>query len=99
MIPKTITDNAACKGLDTKARFYRGADSVKNVRKFRPLSSNHVCFSCPVMIECREYGLYNEVFGTWGGMKEFELDSERKRLGIPSPSYMIGAVITEGERA
>ena len=82
MIPKIITDNASCKGLDAETEFYLSADSVKNVRRFDPLPPDHICFSCPVMIECREHGLHNEVFGTWGGMKEYELESERKRLGI-----------------
>ena len=89
MIPKIVTDNAACKGRDAEREFYRSGDSVKNVKVFEPLPSDHICFSCPVMIECREYALLNERFGTWGGMKEYELDAERKCLGIPTPPYGI----------
>lgn len=94
MIPKIVTDNAACRGRDAETEFYRSADSSKNAKQFEPLPSDHICFTCPVMIECREYGLHNEVYGTWGGMKEYELDAERKRLGIPTPSY--GVLMMKG---
>lgn len=99
MVPKTITDNAACRGRNTETEFYLSADSIKNVRKFDPLPPDHICFSCPVMLRCREHGLYNEAFGTWGGMKEFELDLERKRLGFLLPQYGTGVIVLKGDPA
>lgn len=87
MIPKVITDNAACRGRVASREFYRSADSVKHVREFTPLPADHICFSCSVRVECHRYALYNEALGTWGGKKEWELDAERKALGIPTPSY------------
>lgn len=96
MIPKIVTDHAACKGRDAEKEFYRHADSVKNPREQAPLHADHICFTCPVMLECREHALYNEAFGTWGGMKEYELNAERKRLGISSPPYGIGVIVMKG---
>ena len=95
MIPKLITDNAACKGRNADSEFYRHADSVKNPREHQPLHPDHICFQCPVMLECREYALHNEAFGTWGGMTEWERNVERRLLGIPSPSY--GVLSTKGD--
>lgn len=34
---------------------------------------------CPVLMQCREWGLANEVFGIWGGLSERDRSKERRR--------------------
>ena len=96
MIPKIVTDNAACKGRDTDREFYRDADSSKKDKDGVPLHPGHICFRCPVIDECLEHALHNEAYGTWGGMTERELYRARKRLGIPQPASGIGLIVFNG---
>ena len=96
MIPKIVTDNAACKGHDTDAEFYTDATSSKNAKEHVPLRPDHICFRCPVMLECQEYSVHHEALGTWGGMTEYELFHERKRRRIPQPPSGIGLIVMKG---
>ena len=58
------TDDAACKGK-TALFFPRQGDNSSFAK------AQHICFSCPVFDECREYAMTNyERFGIWAGMNE-----------------------------
>jgi len=45
------------------------------------------CAQCPVIVECREYAIYHEEFGTWGGTSERYRRRYRARhdIAISSP--------------
>jgi len=60
---------AACKGKDTQIFFPRGG--------FGAQSAARICVNCPVVNDCLEYALDNEIYnGVWGGK------SERERMRI-----------------
>jgi len=52
---------AACRGLDPDL-FFPGRGEPSDAAKL-------VCATCPVLAECREYGM-DEHFGVWGGLGE-----------------------------
>jgi Transcription factor WhiB len=95
VIPKIITEKGACRGMGPDD-FYMDSLSSVNVVHPQPLPSNHICFTCPVREECKEYGLYHEAYGTFGGLTQHELYWERKRLGIKQPSSGIGVIVLNG---
>lgn len=41
-----------------------------------------VCAGCPVLVECRQWGIEHENNGVWGGLSERERRRVRRRLGI-----------------
>lgn len=49
-----------------------------------------VCLGCPVLQECREWGILHEEYGFWGGLTATERASERVLRGIKvdEPSYI-----------
>ena len=60
---------AACKDEDTQVFFPRGGYGAKSAIKF--------CSKCPVVDDCLEYAVDNEILnGVWGGK------SERERMRI-----------------
>lgn len=69
-------DNAACQGVDPDLFFptpQRGETSVNVIRLIQA-----TCHVCPVMLECREYGM-GERHGVWGGWTELDRRVERRR--------------------
>ena len=50
--------------------------------KVAALEAKKVCDSCPVLSDCREWGLRYERFGVWGGMTPNERWDERKRIKL-----------------
>jgi hypothetical protein len=95
VVPKTITDRGACKGT-LPEDFYHESYDPKGEDNVIPLPDDHICHKCPVEMKCREYGLHNEVWGTWGGMTQHELYYERIRLGIRQPSSAVGRITSKG---
>lgn len=65
--PEPWTEHAACKGMDPDLFFPARGDDCDTARA--------VCRTCPVMAECREYGMA-ERFGVYGGLTE----RERRRV-------------------
>jgi len=41
-----------------------------------------LCQQCPHLVECAEWGIYNEEHGMWGGMTPVERSQMRRKLGI-----------------
>jgi WhiB family redox-sensing transcriptional regulator len=65
----------ACKALDT-ADFYPEDDAeVSNQVRI-------TCSMCPVLDECRDYGIRHEMHGVWGGLTNTERIAMRKHLRI-----------------
>lgn len=68
---------------------------------FAPTPPNHIkniCNGCPVLNECYEYALRNEMYGYWGGSTEKERYATRIRLGIPHPPGVGETFIAKAER-
>lgn len=59
-----------------------------------------VCLACPVVQECREWGILHEEYGFWGGLTATERASERVLRGIQvdEPQYERPPVNDESER-
>lgn len=71
-------ERAACRGLDT-AIFFPDLTKGQGVKKART-----ICQVCPVIEECREYGinLVKEIpmlSGMWGGWSSNQILEEAKR--------------------
>ena len=58
----------ACRGKDQAIWYPSRGESCDQAKA--------ICHECPVMYQCREYGIANETIGIWGGLSE----RERKRL-------------------
>ena len=69
MTPLDWQDQGACRTADPAIFFpERGGNSKAQVRQAKA-----ICATCPVLDECRQYGLEGrEKYGIWGGMTEFE---------------------------
>ena len=96
MIPSVLLEYGACRGMGPD-EFYRDSDSAKNSTGHHPLPADHVCFRCPVIKECRGYALKSQAYGAWGGLTEYELFQERKRLRIRQPSSGTGPIVINGK--
>lgn len=89
-LPPPITEywewqiRSACRGLDTTV-FFHSQHERGPAREQRIERAKRVCFSCPVMLECRRYALdTREPYGIWGGLSE---DERAERLGLQSIRY------------
>lgn len=69
-------ENAACDGMDTDIFFDDLADSKKRAEL------RELCASCPIIDQCRDWGLNHEVYGFWGGLSADERRGVRRKLGI-----------------
>lgn len=53
---------AACKGVWTPL-FFPKQGEYENLSELKT-----ICEGCPILEECREYAIWNESYGFWGGM-------------------------------
>jgi hypothetical protein len=75
-----IFDNerGACKGSPTSWWFpEQTSEGRTNGRK-----AIQMCNTCVILNDCRTYALRNETHGIWGGLREGEMETERRRRGI-----------------
>jgi WhiB family redox-sensing transcriptional regulator len=64
-----------CAQTDPEAFFPERGGSTRDAKA--------VCASCPVLVECRTYGMeHNERFGVWGGLSERERRVLRRRAAV-----------------
>lgn len=58
-------EDALCRQTDPELWFPE--------KGYTPHAAKRICLSCPVRVECRDYGLRNrEPYGVWGGLTERE---------------------------
>jgi WhiB family transcriptional regulator, redox-sensing transcriptional regulator len=55
-------DRAACSGAGHEI-FFSAKMGAKKLRAARA-----ICRTCPIQLDCREYGTQHELFGVWGGV-------------------------------
>ncbi|NLU83966.1 WhiB family transcriptional regulator [Rhodococcus sp. HNM0569] len=61
-----------CQGMDS-AVFFPPTGERGKARADRERAAKQICFSCPVVAQCRRHALeVQEPFGVWGGMGESE---------------------------
>jgi len=82
--------DGACKNHDPELWHPTGT-KLQRTKKTRQATA--ICGAeCPVRDQCLTYALTKEPYGTWGGMSEEELITERRRRGMPdvfdSPIYI-----------
>lgn len=85
-------ENASCKGIGHQAFYDDGMEVEAAIDQDdtiwssnRPIQHAYLrrmCLSCPVVQECREWGIKRERYGFWGGMTATERESERIMRGI-----------------
>ena len=66
-------DEAACRGAPMEWFFPEHCDTNEN--------AINLCFKCPVLEDCREYGIKHEEWGIYGGMTASERKAMRKKYG------------------
>ena len=76
-VPPEWTEKAVCIDESPELFFPEDGRSRRSIEnKARALEC---CNSCPVLEECREYGIRNEFNGIWGGWGQAEMEVERRR--------------------
>ena len=69
-------EKASCRGVWTEMFFMENqADAAVLTPVLR-----RVCRDCPIVSECREYAIWNENHGFWGGLTMTERHKLRARL-------------------
>ncbi|WCZ38091.1 WhiB family transcriptional regulator [Corynebacterium jeddahense] len=64
--------HSACRG-EASEIFYHPDGERGRARTQRENRAKAICFSCPVLTQCREHALrVAEPYGIWGGMSESE---------------------------
>lgn len=77
-MPKHLDyDRALCKGMDTNLFYLDDETLIKNRSSL--YSVRALCFSCPILYECMEYGFTYERYGLFGGITGEERDLLRKK--------------------
>lgn len=46
-------------------------------------SARQICNSCPMQVNCRDYGIENEAYGVWGGVDEVTRETHRISNQLP----------------
>lgn len=59
-----LKSEGLCSGSDTDLFFQTDEDSVMRAKA--------ICYGCHVIDACREYAIFFEEFGVWGGLSETE---------------------------
>jgi len=77
-LPGPISDiwdwqlEGSCRGMDS-AKFFLPDGSRGPDRARREAQAKAICWSCPVLVQCREHSLIaQEPYGVWGGIGENE---------------------------
>lgn len=86
---KTVTvydvpdfDKPLCAEVDPEMFFYPDTKDPKLQTDYSPRKAKKICQKCQHIKPCAEYGLYNRVFGVWGGLSATDRDLIRKLRGI-----------------
>ena len=78
---RTWMNTAACRGMTTL--FFPPSAERPQARDRRESIARTVCFSCPIMTECRSYAREHHEYGFWGGESEDERHAAGYRLIAP----------------
>lgn len=77
-----------CTELGLELFYERETDLSIADRKVR----RDACFRCPMMRDCRKWGIFRERHGYWGGLTPWQREMIRQRQGlwVDEPQYAIG---------
>lgn len=53
-----------------------------------------MCNACPMVHECRDWGVRHERYGIWGGMTPADRKRERQRLGLHLEPLEVTALVS-----
>jgi WhiB family redox-sensing transcriptional regulator len=86
-------ERGACRTADPELFFAPdGERANSNDRNERQAAAKAVCGGCPVLLECRRYGLDNrESYGIWGGLDEDERGAVHAERSPAQPANSSGA--------
>lgn len=68
-------EQAACRGIGSDMFFI---DDNNVARTYMP-TIRRICSGCPILSDCAEYAIWNEMFGVWAGMTRDERRLVRQR--------------------
>lgn len=75
-VPGDWVARAVCRGCDTDLFFGGKGD------RFATTTAKEMCGRCPVVRECRDYGLRHCMKGIWGGLTERDRQLLRTRRRV-----------------
>jgi hypothetical protein len=73
------TQNCYALGVDF---FYEDKQPNRNTKLIHQEQLRKMCGTCKFLEACREYAIYHEYHGFWGGMTEYERITFRKQHKI-----------------
>lgn len=77
-----FTTQAACASEDPHLFYGPDLDDKRQedrtVRRYRIRAAKATCATCPVLHECRTWGVQYEAHGVWGGLDEHEREALRR---------------------
>lgn len=72
-----------CFGLDIDFFYQEEGDTDRKIgTKGIHDTLRRICSTCPFLDECREYAIYHEGYGFWGGMSENQRRNYRREHKI-----------------
>lgn len=82
-----FAEEGACRGKPADWFFPESAGYHEQLgRKYGESNADPralaLCADCPVIMECRQWGLAHEKHGIWGGLTASKRDQIRKRAGL-----------------
>jgi len=86
-----IKANSGCKNADVNLFFSESYAQIAQAKR--------ICANCPIIEQCREFGLNHERYGTWGGLSENERAQIRREQGISIVSLFSTASYLTAKRA
>lgn len=71
-VPGDWAKRAACIGHPRRDMWFADEPSDRKI-------AIAICYTCPVVAECREHGISHEAHGIWGGLSENERRRARRQ--------------------
>lgn len=70
--------SATCSGIGIEFFFPEDKGSGTSAEE---RMAKRLCLACPVLKECREWGMRHELYGIWGGMSPRDRMVARRKTG------------------
>ena len=83
--------NASCRGIGTE--FYFTEDDKQPGSSPEMAMAKALCQNCPVLKECREWGIKHEEFGIWGGLNPYDRRRVRRQRNIKLQQILVSDYI------
>jgi hypothetical protein len=101
----SFMSEASCQSPEVNPDWWHPEEVHVNNKKPRSLDEQRarkICSSCPVLKECRDYGLqFFELYGIWGGLDRKERNDTQKKMRMTPVHFLFsfpGAILGRQEK-